>query len=157
MVNYGSVVDADAFFDDRVGSTWPNFTTPDKTKALTQATNQIDHLQFKGFRFIFTQLLEFPRSFAGGTRSVIFDIDQTTGDVIVPRRVIEATYLQAKFILDQALGGDQSGEQIRAGITSISIGGTSESYDKSISPVDIQSGILRDALFLLGQYLLVAY
>jgi len=154
---YGSIAEADTYFDDDLSGTWDNYLDTQKGKALRQATKQIDRLAYRGEKYDDNQENQFPRILRTGTRTIYFDYDPHTGTVVVPSDVEEATYMQAKYLLDYNAGTDKRGRAIRAGITSISTGGTSESYDKSISPVDIETGIVIEAQALLKKYFLVGW
>ena len=156
---YGTLAEAETYFTDELSGTWGDYTDGQKTVALEEATRQIDRLQFKGEKYQWspTQTLAFPRVFNFNCQTIYFDEDLTNGGVVVPTDVEHATYLQAKHLLDVAIGGDSTGQALRAGITSRSILSTSESYDKTLSPVDLKTGIHRDAMQLLEKYLLVGW
>ncbi len=156
---YGTLAKADTYFENDLSGTWAGYSTPNKNKARETATKQIDRLQLKGEKYQYapTQTLEFPRTFATMTGVLIFDEDLTNGGVIVPVDVEEASYIQAKFLLDANAGKETASSALLAGKTSVSIGSTSESFDKSLSPVDIKTGISKQAMNILEKYILAAW
>lgn len=83
---YLTVEDADSYFATmRLNSTaWDRASTADKTKALTQATADIDNLRFKGVKTNSKQLLEFPRD----------------GSRVIPNEILYACCEQAYCYLD---------------------------------------------------------
>lgn len=120
---YGSVVDADSFFNLRLYTgVWDNSTTDLKTKALSQSSQRIDQLNFIGDKTDSDQDAEFPRD----------------SDTEVPRAIIEATYLCAIAFLE---GVDTDKEMNQARVTSQSIDTVKQTYDANQFPVWIASGI----------------
>lgn len=61
--SYGTLAEADAYFDDRLGSdAWTSATDDDKTRALLQATLRIDLCRFEGARTSDAQARSWPRT-----------------------------------------------------------------------------------------------
>ena len=153
---YGTLAGANTYFSNELTGTWSNYSDPDKTTALETATKQINRLQFRGMKYQDspTQTDQFPRIVSFGVHVIYYDEDTVNGGLKVPTDVEEATYVQAKYLLDYHKGDIPVGEMFLAGVTSVSIGSTSESYDKSMSPIDIESGIVRESFNLLRKYIL---
>ena len=81
LVFYGTVVDGDLYFLDRLNSdAWINSSTTRKTSALRQATSAIDRLNFKGSKTLSTQLTQFPR---GTDTSIPQDIEYASYEIAV--------------------------------------------------------------------------
>lgn len=156
---YGSLSEADTYFENDLSGTWDNYSDAQKTKALNKATEQIDRLKFAGEKYEIapTQTLQFPRVLYTVNETIYYDENLSTGDIEVPADVEYATYMQAKHLLDTTLGGDETGNWVKKGITSMSILSTSESYDKSLSPVDVKSGVYRESMQLLEKYLVFGW
>ncbi|MFH0814312.1 MAG: DnaT-like ssDNA-binding protein [Pseudomonadota bacterium] len=149
---YGTLEKANIYFDDiGLSDTWDLYTDTQKNRALARATKQVDNLHYAGEKYEYTQARKFPRSLDCYRGQIYLDVD-TDGNVITPIPVEEATYIQAKFLLDYA--DDAAINALNAGITSQSIGSTSESYDKAMLPIDVKSGLCRESLELLKPYLL---
>ena len=157
---YGSLADADIYFATYdLTETWDDYTDADKTKALNEATRQIDRLKFRGEKYQWspTQTLQFPRMVYANCKTIYLDEDPSTGDVVVPEKIEHATYIQAKYLLDTIKGDDDTGDAHKAGITSVSIGSTSESYDAATSPINLTTGLVRDAWEMIREFLVVAW
>ena len=83
--HYGTIQDANTYFDNRLKSeAWTAATLDDKRKALVMATRAIDRLNFEGAVSVEGQSLQFPRG----------------GDTIVPPDIEIATYEEALALLD---------------------------------------------------------
>jgi len=156
---YGSLTEADTYFVNELTDTWDNYTDAQKTRALEDATRTIDRLQFKGQKYepSPTQTAQFPRVMVTVNHTIYFEENISAGEIQVPVDVEIATYVQAKYLLDKYIGGDDTGAAVLAGKTSVSIASTSETYDTSINPVDIKTGLVREAMQWLEQYILVAW
>lgn len=159
---YGTRAEADTYFGLRdFEGKWATFSNDQKDKALQVATDQVDRLEYAGQRFSGTeQLLAFPRildSFASREQRV-WDVDFTTGDIVVPEKVRRATFEQANHLL-ATLSGSELSCKLREGLTSISIGSTSESYDLSRRDqfVSRRTSLVIDAKDLLEEYILRWY
>lgn len=155
---YGTVADADSFFSETdLDGTWATFSATDKEKALKVATRKIEELPFAGEKHIHGQTLEFPRIVLPPNKpNIIWDIEND-GDIVVPRTVIEATYLQAKFELELRQAANAGINQVikaqALGITRISVGGTSESYDLKNKLVNDETGLITIVERRLEPYL----
>ena len=148
---YGTVDLADGYFEEvAVSDTWFSYSTAQKKAALKKATRDVDKLPLAGRKFDFIQALQFPRVLDYDFKQIIFDVT-VAGQIVVPSTVLEAAYLQAKFILDSS--DNDVVRAVKNGITSQSIGSTSESYDKSMLPIDFKTGICRESYELLVPYL----
>lgn len=114
--SYVTVEEANLYFDDRLDSAaWIAASNAEKAKALVQATDLLDELNWTGYAVSDSQELAFPR--VGeyfdprvGT-SVILDPES------VPKRVIEATYQLARHLLTNAGILDDTGS-----VESLSVG-----------------------------------
>lgn len=120
---YADMSFALSYFQDRlhVGA-WDCATPEDRRKALTMATVDIDRLDYAGCKLDATQSLEFPR----------------TGQVEVPEDIKIAACEIALARLD---GVDPDQELTAAGMTSSSVAGIRSTYDRSVVPDYIFSGI----------------
>jgi len=78
MASYDTVINADTYFLTRLYvQSWTSASTVDKTKALAEASQRIDRLQFRGHKVDDDQDLEFPRYIgteADGTEVIPEDI-----------------------------------------------------------------------------------
>lgn len=87
---YGSLVEANRYFDNRLRSQyWTEACTDDKKRALVEATNIIDSLNYAGMKADSEQLHQFPRAttpanFPNPIASVV--------DVTVPKDIDMACY-----------------------------------------------------------------
>jgi hypothetical protein len=126
---YLSLADADTYFASRVDhATWDAATAADKASALIEATSHIDAESWRGARAVSTQALAFPRAipsraaFAtpGVTARGSYSVQSST-----PQAVKDATCEEAVAIL----GGVSPRQQMQHdGVSSVTIGSTSESY-----------------------------
>lgn len=152
ITSYGSLTEANTYFSDtEISGTWALYTENKRNKALQKATTQIDRLPFIGEKYNYTQTRCFPRTLYTHRGQMFLDTN-TSGAVIVPETVNHAVYIQAKFLLDNE--SNSAIQALQAGITSQSIGSTSESYDLSILPLDLKTGICRESMELLKPYIL---
>jgi hypothetical protein len=122
-----------------------------RTKALEKATLQIDDLPLVGRKYDENQTLAFPRYKDYGFRVDYFA--QTTTGISVPVDVERATYIQAKYLLDSRT--NCTIKALEMGITNVTIGRTSQTVDMSLSPVNLQWGLCREAMKLLQKFLVV--
>lgn len=153
MQIYGSLEDANLFFDEiDIEGLWENYSDEQKIKSLNLATKRIDSLQFQGKKYQYDQKREFPRVIMQGQIYLYWDVDNTNGTIVVPRSIIEATYkqayLQIKNIDNQTINAQNRG------ITSISIGSTSESYDINKVPQDPRTKIFLEVMSDIKNYIL---
>lgn len=123
-VYYGSLTDANIYFDARLNSdAWEDASASDKEKALTMATRAIDRLNFVDAKTVSTQKLQFPRGTA------------TT----VPDAIKIATYEEALLLLD---GHDQVKEQKNVSVVSHSFSSVRTTYDRTFVADHIAAGII---------------
>ena len=121
MASYISVEDADVYFGDRYGADqWRAATEVHKAQALATATRSIDVQRLRGRKTDDSQPLAFPRA--------IYWRGVWSTEDAVPEAVKAATCEEALAILSQ---DTQRAARQRDGLTAVSIGDASESYDKS--------------------------
>ena len=121
MASYISVEDADVYFGDRYGADqWRAATEVHKAQALATATRSIDMQRLRGRKADDAQPLAFPRA--------IYWRGAWSTEDAVPEAVKAATCEEALAILSQ---DTQRAARQRDGLTAVSIGDASESYDKS--------------------------
>ncbi len=111
-VEYITEADADIHFGEKTNtSVWDNTASPDKVKALKEATRLIDDLNFVGEKNDpINQVREFPRN----------------DDVVVPEEVQRAT---AEVAIALLAGTTLTSLNSTVGKTAESIGDASVSYD----------------------------
>jgi hypothetical protein len=121
VASYISVEDADVYFGDRYGADqWRAATEVHKAQALATATRSIDVQRLRGRKTDDSQPLAFPRA--------IYWRGVWSTEDAVPEAVKAATCEEALAILSQ---DTQRAARQRDGLTAVSIGDASESYDKS--------------------------
>lgn len=122
MANYCTIVEAQTYFDGRLGTdAWDSATDTEKTKALTMATRAIDRLNYIGIRNSSSQDNQFPR----------FD------DTSYPQDIMDACAELALALLD---GLDPEFEYEMLRITKSEYDKIKSTYNKS-TPVHILAGI----------------
>lgn len=149
MEPYATVEYADTYLTVQIDTgVWSGADVTDKERALVTATVRIDALSgygagLRGCKADSEQPREFPRS----------------PDSSIPDAVMRACCHEALALLEQAQDKTAAGRQkaIQQGVTSVSIGGVSESYAKLS---DMQNGLrgclLSDiAIDLIRPYLAV--
>lgn len=120
---YGNIQEAELFFSQRLNSNvWDSSTPVDKIKALRQATQIIDGLNFIGCKAKLNQVLQFPR----GT------------DTIIPLGIRLATYLIAFQLLD---GYDFEKEANNLAVNMHKYQSVQTYYDRSYIPEHKRAGI----------------
>lgn len=123
MSYYGSVNEANVYFNTKLYRELWFDTEPDlQVRALTDATERIDRLNFKGVRTDSGQELQFPRD----------------GAVDVPEGIKKATFELAYQLLD---GRDPEIEYQLLRKSSSGIGPTRSNNDTRIIPQHIVNGI----------------
>ena len=139
MASYISVEDADVYFGDRYGANeWRAATEQHKAQALVTATRTIDMQRLRGRKTDDSQPLAFPRA--------IYWRGAWNADTTVPEAVKAATCEEALAILSQ---DQQRTARQRDGLTAVSIGDASESYDKSALARTQSGGLLSPQAKLL--------
>lgn len=123
MANYGTVAGGDDYFELKLrADDWENASESDKGKALFEATQIIDSLNYAGDKYSSTQELEFPRG----------------EDTEVPDNIIKACY----EIAIKLLGGFTREDALsRVGITSDNWGPVKRTYDPSQTPEYYLAGV----------------
>ena len=147
MASYISAADADTYFGDRYGADqWRAATEVHKAQALATATRHIDMQRLRGRKTDDTQPLAFPRA--------VYWRGAWNTETEIHEAVKAATCEEALAILSQ---DQQRTARQRDGLTAVSIGDASESYDKS-ALARTQSGELLSpqAKLLLRPWLLGA-
>lgn len=129
MATYGTVVDADAYFNTRLHVlAWTESTTADKTKALQEATNRVDRLRFSGCKVDDNQDLEFPRYYG----------DDPDGTETIPEDIEIATYECAFSLLD---GVDPDLEYENLATSSQGLSSARTTYADGARPQHFANGI----------------
>lgn len=119
---YGCTHEADCYFDERLGSeSWESATTPNKEKALKQATRLIDRFSYIGSRTADLQPREFPRN---GATTIPRDIEIACYEI--------ALKLLEGFDIDKAIAGNR--------VTGRRFADVATNYNESI-PEHISVGI----------------
>ena len=147
---YSSLTESNTYFDTYdLSGLWSTYTDAQKTSALNKATLQIDRLQYHGERYALDQDNEFPRIFYFQGALFYWDMDTDSG-ILVPQKIKHATCEQAKYLLDN-LNNNKLDAQ-KKGVTSLSVGSTSESYDLSKVNFDKKTGLCLASYMLVKQY-----
>lgn len=99
--HYGTVVDADQFFENRLHSfDWTQSTTDDKTKALNQATELIDQFDYISQKNAIVVLGDCPDEDDVNAASLAQPLEFPRGSSnVVPTEIEHATYLIAQKLL----------------------------------------------------------
>lgn len=136
---YATYQVADAYLAGRPDAAkWLASTdTAQKTTVLVLASDAIDRQHLKGYKFDWTQARSFPR------------VLELTIQIDVPQQVIDACCEEANEML-KMLGTPRLNLQ-KAGVTSVSFDGTSETFSKGAG-LGLLSVVARDMLkyFQLG-------
>ncbi len=124
---YGTVDDANTYFETRLYvEGWTDATSSDKGKALAEATNRIDRLQFSGLRVASDQDNDFPRYYG----------DDPDGTEVVPDDIKIAAYEVAFALLENEVNTDED-----MTITSRRFADVSTSYDRTVAQEYLAAGI----------------
>lgn len=111
MSAYVTLEEANTYFASRLhAEAWTSATDTDKQKALDMATRAIDRTPVKGVKATYDQVNQFPRY----------------PDTEVPQAVKDACCEEALALLER--GNSQRRKLQAEGVTSVSIGGLSETY-----------------------------
>jgi len=138
MAAYISVDDADTYFETRLAAdNWTDADDDIKLSALTMATQNIDRLNFMGFKSDPDQTNKFPRIYSA-------DDDPETD---VPEEIIVACCEEALALLN---GKEVERDLEAININHVTMGRTSYGKDVSFIPEHLTSGI---ASALAWQYL----
>jgi hypothetical protein len=155
--SYISVVDATAYFAERLWSTaWFEATAEQQAQALIMATKVLDRQLYKGKLKDSSQVLKFPRcykryplagewDYVGNLAESIYDRDWYC-EVSVHKNVKEACCEEALALL--ARGNSKRRTLQQSGVQSFSMGGLSESYKANAG----QGLISAEAIDLLKPY-----
>lgn len=124
MAYYNTLTEAETYFDTRLNtSAWDDATDAEKIAALTQASRQIDNLNYKGTKYSATQDLEFPR----GT-------DTTVPDQIRWAACEIALQLLNDVDIEYEVGSLRAETQVYEGVR--------ESYHRGVMPEHLLAGII---------------
>ena len=140
-----TVEEADAFFAKRLGAT--AWTGTDKSKALQMATAAIDALPLRGRKFDRdgTQTRQFPREYRDG-----YDMDEATGEEIVPQAVKDACCLEALALIQFFADSDRTDRKTMQedGVKNYNLGGV---YNEALGPsnTDKHHGLLSSEAYRL--------
>ncbi len=120
--SYVSVLDADAYHATHLySSTWTDASEANKEIALKMATRILDEkIDWSGIRATSTQALSWGRT-------GITDDGLSVSSAIVPQAIKNATSEFAKHLLS----GDTTGNADGKGLTSLSVGSISLTFDKT--------------------------
>lgn len=152
---YGSVVLADTYHAVHdLDGTWTLLTSGLKTQAMNKATVQVDRLVYAGRKESINQTEQFPRIVFDGRKTYYFDLDES-GGIVVPEKVLHATYEQAKFLMDTRT--NQTICALKMGVAVQSQGRTSQTVDKDLMPMNTKTGLSREVEQLLQPFLIVGY
>jgi len=150
---YSTVADANTYFDGRLYSTvWSAASTPDKTKAMEQATRIIDRLNFAGekhaahlVRFSLTGRNDFEISLTLAQQALVLDAGLTQAtefprgdDTTVPEDIFLACYEIAIALLD---GVNPDEEFNDLGVVSEGYSSVRTTYDRTTVPEHTNAGI----------------
>lgn len=120
---YGTLQEAHNYLSRKLNNeAWLEAIPEKRLAAITEATRIIDTLNFRGKKYISTQLLQFPR----------------TNDTTVPYDIKIACYEIALRLLD---GFDPEYEVENLGSTNQGVGGLRDTYDRSFVLEHIRSGV----------------
>lgn len=152
--SYATVAEFFAYSDGRLGIEWQTLTDPDVSRALIQATIELDGLDYIGDVATDTQSLKWPRVTNDEFTILDSDRDFPFSDTQIPQRLKYAEIEWALSIIQE----DQSGVSASGSspVSSLKIGNTVEvKYDTSsgatvTATVDPQNVPVRVARFLKG-------
>ncbi len=123
MTNYATEAEAQTYFDTRLHTEpWDDAGDPDRTAALTMATDIIDKLNYIGVKTDAAQVNQFPR----GT------------DTVVPDDIKKASSEIALALLD---GVDPEIEYDNLAMISQAYGAVKSTYDREIPPEHTLAGV----------------
>lgn len=123
MPQYATISEAQDYFDCRLGTDpWDCASDTDKDKALKQATNIIDLLNYYGCKTDEAQVNQFPRD----------------ADTEVPQDIKEACSEIALALLD---GVDPELEYENLAMTSQAYGKVKSTYDRSLMRENVIAGV----------------
>lgn len=146
--SYASVVEADAYFGDRLYSTaWTSATADQKAAALLMAAKILDtRVQWEGDKSDYNQAMQWPRTGVRdrqGYVSTIVYIDLN----VVPKWLKDAQCEQAITLLK----GDSTGDSDTKGLSSLSVGPIKLDFDAK-DRADVLARPVRDLIEQYGQF-----
>lgn len=134
---YGTLEEANTYFSDSLNSQkWFDLAYTVRIKALITATRRIDSLTFKGKKSIYSQPLSFPRNYSSEE---------------IPPEVKKATFEEALETVGEMLSPDERVKLQKLGVTRVSFGDASETYNGSASTRKLLS---QEALNLLKPHII---
>lgn len=136
MAHYGTTVDGDAYFTEKLYiQPWDEATEDQRNRALSEATRLINQLRFSGSKTVETQAFEFPRD----------------DDTVVPEKIEWATYEIALALLD---GVDPNLEHENLAVSSDGYSSVRSTYNRTTAPEHFVAGIpSRQAWLYLRPFL----
>lgn len=147
---YVDIATANAYFSSILNTEiWEKAEDDLKAKALKTATNQIDSLNYIGYKFNPDQTLAFPR--INKPLSDIERIKYQSRQVAVPQDVLKAVLEQALWLVDKISSSEYENMQAN-NISSYSIGDVSISFD--LERYHQAQGLCPAAKQLLNKYLI---
>lgn len=146
--SYLEIADAEAYFAGRLNTdAWDNATVADRTKALVQASTDIDKLNYIGEKSDDTQEHEFPRTRADNTGvDTLLGMCDTDN---VPYCVKYAVCEQALALLDGFLP-DKEIDNLT--VTSQWYGGVRTIFDRGVVPMHLKVGLCAIAWQFLSPF-----
>ena len=146
--SYASLVEAEAYFGDRLYCTeWTNATADQKTAALLMAAKILDtRVQWDGDRTTYDQSMQWPRTgvkdqLGYGSTVVYLDLN------VIPKWLKDAQCEQALVLLK----GDATADSDTRGLNSLSVGPIKLDFDAKDRP-DVLSRQVRDLINSYGQF-----
>ncbi|MFA6270830.1 MAG: hypothetical protein WC657_06525, partial [Candidatus Paceibacterota bacterium] len=138
---YATVSEADTYFSERLHSTvWDNASVADQTKALLQATRDIDCLNFKGYKATVATLLSGvydvslvdPATIRAAEAAQELEFPRGT-DTVVPPIIQRACFEIAYALLD---GVDPDTELENLAVVSQGYAGVRTTYNRIQQPIE---------------------
>jgi len=152
---YNSVTEVTSYMATKLDAdAWHDLTTAQKEAAIMMASRDIDAKSWRGHRFFYNQLMQFPRTLATSLvdpgRTIIstpslFDIEYQRQE-----RQVRAACAEQCLKIAREKGRDYNAEAIVAGISSKSetVGGWTESISYRMSHL----GLTKEALGMLREW-----
>lgn len=129
LSTYGSTAEADTYFATKLYiDAWTGASTPQKTAAITMASERVDRLNFLGDKSDPAQYRQWPRKNLG----VVYS--NTT-----PEDILKAVYEIAFQYLD---GKEDEPEAISMLVNAESFGSVRTNYKGDVLPEHLQAGII---------------
>jgi len=144
--SYVTVAEADAYFADSLNKTaWTSANSTQKAQALVTATSMIDEKQYTGMVVSDSQELAFPRY--GSYFDPKYGTEVVFDDILVPERIVTATYELAYHLLNNpdVLNSSTTVRDLSVGSISLSHISSSERVPTTVSrllrPLTLNAGL----------------